>query len=171
MGTFVATPPEELPKFWNKDRDGQSRHGTVATGKPNSKSVSAPDWFLPHIKQHFDDIPYLYDLMKAMVQDGEIIPHPQYEFGNIDKVHNGRVLLLGDAAHMASPRTAVGAHTAILDALALRESMQELDSNSISTIDEALQRYSVDGVARANQLYARSRHVSKEFVPDEIVSP
>ena len=31
-----------------------------------------------------------------------------------EKVANGRVLVIGDAAHMASPRTAAGAHTGII---------------------------------------------------------
>ena len=120
--------------------------------------------------------------MEQIVQKGELTPHPQYEFGNIDQVHKGRVLLLGDAAHMASPRTAVGAHTAILDALALQEAMAPLLQTSAEAfndkkknaqlIDRALRWYSRDGVSHAQQLYARTREVSQEFVPEgKIVSP
>ncbi len=53
---------------------------------------------------------------------GKITPQPLYEF-MADKVVNGRLILMGDAAHMASPRTAAGAHTGILDAAGLLEAL------------------------------------------------
>ena len=176
FGTFVATPESDVEKYWNKDKDGQSRHGS------SQKNSVVPDWFLSHMKQHFSNVPHLVPLMEQIVQKGELTPHPQYEFGNIDQVHKGRVLLLGDAAHMASPRTAVGAHTAILDALALQEAMAPLLQTSAEAfndkkknaqlIDRALRWYSRDGVSHAQQLYARTREVSQEFVPEgKILSP
>ncbi|CAB9529878.1 hydroxynicotinate 3-monooxygenase [Seminavis robusta] len=172
MGTFVATPESDLARYnWNKDKDGKSRHGGISDNNNNKPSV-VPDWFLEHMTQQF---PHLVPLMEQMMQQGEIQPHPQYEFGNIDKVHKGRVLLLGDAAHMASPRTAVGAHTAILDALALRDAMEHLQENDDLTIDNALDLYSREGLAHARQLYARTREVSQDFVPkgnlDKLISP
>ena len=66
---------------------------------------------------------------------------------------------MGDAAHMASPRTAVGAHTAILDALALRHALEgdaDAASGSAEVIDEALRRYAPGGVQRAAQLLQRA---------------
>lgn len=81
--------------------------------------------------------------------------------------------MFGDAAHMASPRTAVGAHTATLDALALQEattpllqtSANEIDKvdNDQLLVDNALSRYSLNGLSHAQQLYARTRKVSQEF--------
>ena len=114
FGTFIATPESEISKYWNKEKDGAARHG-------DNTNSEVPEWFLTHMEHHFAQVPHLLPLVEAIVRRGELQPHPQFEFGNIDRVHKGRVLLLGDAAHMASPRTAVGAHTAILDALALRE--------------------------------------------------
>jgi 2-polyprenyl-6-methoxyphenol hydroxylase-like FAD-dependent oxidoreductase len=161
FGTFIAKPESELSNLgWSKSKDGKARHHS------DNSCSSTPDWFLPHMKKYFSHVPGLIPLVEQIAQRGQLKPHPQYEFGNIEQVHNGRVMILGDAAHMASPRTAVGAHTAILDALALREAFA-VDENSTTAdgIDKALQRYSKDGVAHARQLYARSREVSQEFVP------
>ena len=86
---------------------------------------------------------------------------------------------------MASPRTAVGAHTAILDALALKDAMKitrynedknsEKNKNSTLKVNKALDSYDYAGLQNAHQLYARTRQVSREFVPSggrsRIVSP
>ena len=192
MGTFVATPEEETKQYWNKQVDGKSRHGGIDdnddTNSKKNQQNATPDWFLPHMRRHFGNVPGLMTLMESIVQKGELKAHPQYEFGNIDRVHNGRILLLGDAAHMASPRTAVGAHTAIMDALALRDAFQLQhdhdggnnqdqtcsNSNDID-IDARIERYSKTGLLNARGLYARTREVSAEFVPpgglDAIQSP
>jgi 2-polyprenyl-6-methoxyphenol hydroxylase-like FAD-dependent oxidoreductase len=173
IGTFVATPEAQASKYWDKDKDGASRHGGSNDDKGN-KEAAVPSWFLTHMTRQFEHVPHLVSLVQQIVEQGELQPHPQYEFGNIDKVHKGRVLLLGDAAHMASPRTAVGAHTAILDALALRDAM-ELAKGDDGMIDEALKQYSYAGVAHARQLYARTREVSQDFAPKgglvNVVSP
>lgn len=187
FGTFVATPESELSTCyaWNKKTDGASRHGGISQTNSSNKPV-VPSWFLPHMKRHFGRVPFLLDLIEQTIHHGELQPHPQYEFGDIPKVHNGRILLLGDSAHMASPRTAVGAHTAILDALALKDAMKATRNIATSrnnqgqceganAVDNALKTYSYAGLRNAQQLYARTRQVSQEFVPNgdlsQIVSP
>jgi 2-polyprenyl-6-methoxyphenol hydroxylase-like FAD-dependent oxidoreductase len=170
FGTIVATPESDLSQFWDKEKDGKSRHVSS-----HDNSV-VPYWFLAHMNKHFGHIPELISLVEHVIENGELKPHPQYEFGDIDSVHKGRVVLVGDAAHMGSPRTAVGAHTGILDALALKDVMlRRQDDDADDSIDKALERYSYDGVMHAKQLYARSRQVSQEHVPEEdldkIVSP
>lgn len=171
FGTFIATPESELDQYWDMERDGKARHHNDS---PIETPSSLPDWFLLHMQKYFDHIPGLVSLVEHIVQFGNLKPHPQYEFGNIDKVHNGRIVILGDAAHMASPRTAVGAHTAIQDALALRQAMSPLvqhagdgstTQNLDAAIDMALRMYSKAGVAHAQELYARTKEVSRQFVP------
>jgi 2-polyprenyl-6-methoxyphenol hydroxylase-like FAD-dependent oxidoreductase len=189
MGTFIETPEEDVQQYWNKATDGVSRHGTTTTTTTTSSNNNKkmPEWLLKHFLRYFAHVPGLVELMKGMNEHGEVTPHPQFEFGYIERVHQGRIVLLGDAAHMASPRTAVGAHTAILDALGLMEAFSGVvediasstpsngaqipfdddDSNnkSMDMIDVALQRYSqYGGISRAHELYARSRQVSSEFV-------
>ncbi|CAJ1966757.1 unnamed protein product [Cylindrotheca closterium] len=160
MGTFIKTPEDEVDQYWNKATDGTSRHGSI---NDNKKNVM-PDWLIQHFTDHFSNTPGLVELMECIRQHGEVSPHPQYEFGRIEKVHEGRVVILGDAAHMASPRTAVGAHTAILDALALKDSFEKEPPES--NIDAVLELYSHAGLRHARELYARSREVSSEFIGD-----
>jgi 2-polyprenyl-6-methoxyphenol hydroxylase-like FAD-dependent oxidoreductase len=156
MGTFIETPEADVEKYWNKATDGTSRHGTNSI----KKFEAMPDWLLNHFRHHFSNVPGLVDLMECLQKFGEVSPHPQYEFGRIERVHKGRVVILGDAAHMASPRTAVGAHTAILDSLALMEAF-ETEPNDI---DAALELYSQTGLRNAHALFARTRQVSSEFI-------
>ncbi|KAL7576491.1 hypothetical protein ACA910_017994 [Epithemia clementina (nom. ined.)] len=173
MGTFVAAPEDEVSLYWDKQKDSASRHSTHdSKAEGTDRKNLLPEWFLPHFKHHFGHVPGLVDLIASMVHhpEGEITAHPQYEFGAIHQVSRGRALVLGDAAHMASPRTAVGAHTAILDALALRRAF-----SSARSVEEAMALYSQGGVERARDLYNRTREVSRQFVPmgglAQIVSP
>lgn len=68
--------------------------------------------------------------------------------------------MFGDAAHMASPLTAAGAHTGILDAAGLLASF----SANPSSIDHAIAAYAPGGEQRARDLYARSKEVSRLLV-------
>ena len=173
MGTFIATPEDEVSLYWDKKEDGASRHATHTVERSSSSSL-APEkdslqWLVPHFKAYFGNVPGLVRLIECMLRHGSISPHPQYEFG-ADRVHRGRVLLLGDAAHMASPRTAVGAHTAILDALAMRQALLMAsktsgNGNISCDLDNVLTIYSEGGIQRAQELFARSREISRQFVP------
>jgi 2-polyprenyl-6-methoxyphenol hydroxylase-like FAD-dependent oxidoreductase len=64
----------------------------------------------------------------------------------------GRVTLLGDAAHPMTPNLAQGACQAIEDAYILAESLK-----STPTITAALQRYEARRISRANAMVQRSR--------------
>jgi|GEM_PF-4394952 len=68
--------------------------------------------------------------------------------------------MIGDTAHMASPRTAAGAHTGILDAAGLLQAF----SGNPSNMDQAIAAYAPGGVQRAHDLYARSKEVSRPLV-------
>ena len=72
---------------------------------------------------------------------------------------------MGDAAHMASPRTAAGAHTGVLDAAGLLEAF----SAHPDSLDDAIRAYGMGGVQRAKELYLRSKEVSRPlvYVPGE----
>ena len=148
-GVFIATPEVEA----RPPVPGTARH----TG---SLPPSVPSWFLPFFRLQFGGQANgeLVRLFEAVAASGKLSAHPQYDYA-ADSVHAGRLLLVGDAAHMASPRTAVGAHTAILDALALRQALEgdaDAASRSAEVIDEALRRYAPGGVQRAAQLLQRA---------------
>ena len=76
---------------------------------------------------------------------------------------------MGDAAHMASPRTGAGAQVAMMDAIAFGDCMKK----SIS-IDTALKIYNAGAIDRAKQLFNRSRQIAGDFAPQgysKCVSP
>ena len=77
----------------------------------------------------------------------------------MDRVAAGRLILAGDAAHMASPRTTVGAHTGVLDAAALRDAFTAHPGD----VDAAIRAYSPGGAERARELYLRSLEASRPF--------
>lgn len=161
-GIFVATPESEI----RRPEAGAHRHAGSAT-----KTKTAPEWLLPLVEKLFGDRVNgdIVRFFKAAVAQGTILPSPQFEHG-VTRAVNGRVVVIGDAAHMASPRTAAGAHTAMLDAQGLFDAFQ-----GDVGIDTALQMYNKGGVERAQALYSRSRQVSRAFLPRQgkqaVVSP
>jgi len=68
----------------------------------------------------------------------------------------------GDAAHMASPFTAAGAHTAMLDALGLLKAFV-----SESSVEAALRTYDTGGIQRAKSLLRQSRACTKHLLPKQ----
>ena len=171
-GAFIATPEAEIVR----PEVGAARHGTANDEKRAERKAYAaeiPDWFLPLYQQKFGGHAGgdLARLFATIVRRGELKAYPQFEYV-AERVTTGRLVLVGDAAHMASPRTAAGAHTAVLDAVALREAFATVGPHEI---DRALAVYGPDGAERARQLYMRSREVSRAFVPaggiSAVVSP
>ncbi len=115
-----------------------------------------PEWFMPFVRRVFQRHASLSRWLELAHAKGKITPQPLYEF-KADRVTNGRLILIGDAAHMASPRTAAGAHTGVLDAAGLLVAF----SAHASDIDQAIAAYTPGGLQRARDLYARSREVSR----------
>jgi len=158
-GAVVATPESEVMR----PSVGVSRHGTEEDKRGVARHKHpVPDWFLPLYRQNFGHVQggQLARLFETVASIGELKVHPQFEFG-AERVTKGRVVLVGDAAHMASPRTAVGAHTAVLDAVGLREAFTAAGGD----VEAALQLYAPDGLERAQQLWARTQQVSRDFLP------
>jgi 2-polyprenyl-6-methoxyphenol hydroxylase-like FAD-dependent oxidoreductase len=150
--------------------------GGVAMGAPESEIVrptdganrqdmeqgqAMPDWFLPYVRRKFRHHGggQLLRWLELAAVKGKITPQPLFEF-MADEVSAGRIVMIGDAAHMASPRTAAGAHTGILDALGLLEAFSANKHN----IDDAIRAYAVGGRQRARDLYLRSKEVSRPLV-------
>lgn len=146
-GTTVAKPEAELerpPPALGANRQAED-DGVV---------TAVPSWFLPFYRRHFGRAQggAVAAVMEAAARHGKITPNALYEFAS-SRVVAGRLVLIGDAAHMASPRTAVGgewrrryvritlaasksespllsrdpcaAHTAVLDALGLLEAFSD----------------------------------------------
>jgi 2-polyprenyl-6-methoxyphenol hydroxylase-like FAD-dependent oxidoreductase len=144
-GVYMAMPESEVEKP-TKNRQVSS---------PNFKKT--PDWFLSFM-DHLFDKPTL-KFWETAVQLGKVSPHPVWEFVT-EKVVQNRILLLGDAAHMASPRTGAGAFSAMVDAVVLETAFKQSE-----TIEEALKLYNENTVKRGRDLYERSCKSASYFAP------
>lgn len=149
-GVAVGIPESDIVR----PIEGASRHTEVP-------ATPLPDWFVPFIRRKFRHDLSLVRWVEACAAKGKITPQPLFEF-MADKVANGRILVIGDAAHMASPRTAAGAHTGILDALGLFEAFTECKNADM--IDDSIRAYAPGGAKRARDLYLRSKEVSRPLV-------
>ena len=145
-GVYMMTPKSEVAAPARNRQVTSSLTGTV------------PDWFIPVIRALFGVGNATF--WQACVANGKVSGHPVWEFV-ADTVVNQRIMLLGDAAHMASPRTGAGAYTAMVDAVTLGAALQRS-----STIDEALQFYNDDTVERGRRLWKRSRQAAAYFAPE-----
>jgi 2-polyprenyl-6-methoxyphenol hydroxylase-like FAD-dependent oxidoreductase len=152
-GVYMAIPESEVEK--------PTKNRQVST----QKFKQLPYWFLPFI-EHLFDKPTL-KFWEAAVQYGKVSAHPVWEFVT-EKVVNNRVVLLGDAAHMASPRTGAGAYSAMVAAVVLETAFKQGKN-----IDESLKLYNRNTADRGRELYNRSRQSASYFTPGnrKIVSP
>ena len=152
-GVYMAMPESEVEKPARNRQVGQAAMRHV------------PDWFLPFTRLLFDQRSTRF--WQACLAHGKVTPHAVWEFA-AERVVNHRVALLGDAAHMASPRTGAGAYTAMVDALVLGAALEQANA-----VEEALQLYNENTVARGQQLYQRSREAAAYFAPEgrSIASP
>ena len=136
--------------------------------KDGGNTESAPKWFLPWYKAHFGRHAggELYRAHVAAAEHGKIAAQPQYEFA-ASKIVLGRLVLVGDAAHMASPRTGAGAHTAVMDGLGLYDAFTAAlagRGGNGPLAERLLALYQPDALERAAALYARSREVSADVI-------
>ena len=149
-GVGVGVPENEIAP----PVAGANRHAEI------SEQTELPDWFMPLIRRTFAHHAggQVLRWLELCASKGKITPQPLYEF-MADQVVKGRILMIGDAAHMASPRTAAGAHTGILDAVGLLDAFSR--HAGAENIDEAIRAYAPGGLQRAKDLYRRSKEVSR----------
>ncbi|MGB2129048.1 MAG: FAD-dependent monooxygenase [Flavicella sp.] len=145
-GVYMAMPESEVEK--------PTKNRQVST--QDIKQI--PNWFLPFI-DHLFDKPTL-KFWETAVQYGKVSPHPVWEF-TAEKVVRNRILLIGDAAHMASPRTGAGAYSAMMDAVVLKNAFSQGKN-----IDKSLKLYNQNTVNRGKELYNQSRKSASYFAPE-----
>ena len=159
VGLYIAVPSDA--------QAAQSPESRFEGRQIVSSRHQQPAWFIPLVRQLFG--PEWAGMWSAVASFGKFSPHPVYEYCAHTAVA-GRVLLLGDAAHMASPNTGSGARAAFADALSLRSCLIESftaggGGDTSAKIDAALQAYSIDVVNRGRQLLQLSQHVGHRYLP------
>ena len=161
-GTSMACPESDV----KRPALGLNRHAGGVELEDGT-----PEWFLNFYKEKFGRAAggELYRAMEAAARHGKITANPQYEFA-ASKIVAGRIVLVGDAAHTAVPRTAAGAHTAVLDGMALLEAFEPAlraarGEWSAAAVERGLRVYEPAALQRARGLYNRSIEVSRPVLP------
>eukprot|EP00978_Attheya_sp_CCMP212_P007819 scaffold18163_cov55-Attheya_sp.AAC.4 len=144
-GVYMAMPEEMV------ERPVKNRQVAASAMK------TVPDWFVPFTRECFGESAGKF--WDECVRKGKVSPHAVWEM-SADRVVNGRVVLLGDAAHMASPRTGAGAYTAMVDAVVLGRAFAQA-----ADVEAALRIYNDDTVMRGKKLIASSRRAASDFAP------
>ena len=90
FGCYLPMPENMVPR-----PDAGANRQMVKTTKEK------PDWIIPLIDQEYGG--QYSQLWRIGFEKGKINPHQVWEFA-MKKIINGRVCLLGDCAHMGSPR-------------------------------------------------------------------
>ena len=169
-GTSIACPESDI----TQPEEGTNRHA----GGMELETPGTPAWFLDFFRSEYGHIDggELCRAMEAAAKFGKITPNPQYEFA-AKQVVKGRIVLVGDAAHTAVPRTAAGAHTAVLDGLGLFEAFRTFLTTTpaggagaktdawTAAVEKGLAAYDAPAVKRARELYNRSLEVTKPVLP------
>jgi len=152
VGVYMPMPEQEVAP---PTRNRQIKH---AFHKDN-----IPPWFVPFTKQIFGE--RCGQFWAICSKKGKVAPHPVWEVA-VDRAVHGRVLLLGDAAHMATPRTGAGAATAMMDAMVLRRALVMAGSTVGVNLVSALAIYNENTVQRGKELWKMCRRIARKHAPN-----
>lgn len=154
-GFFIATPESEI----SRPERGENRQ------LASVQHHEVPDWFVPFVRQKFGHHANgdITRFAEACASRGKIAPSPVFEYA-VSKTVVGRVVVVGDAAHLSTPWTAAGAHTALLDAEGLHDAFSGSAFHP-GNIESALRHYDHGGVQRARRLLRQSHACSKRLIP------
>lgn len=101
--------------------------------------------------------------LEALERDQQLHAGP-IEWVDLDRWHQGRVVLIGDAAHAAPPHMGEGGSMAMEDAVVLAEVLRDAP-----TVEAALDQYERRRRPRADWVQEQSRIAAKAWVlPPEV---
>lgn len=135
---------------------GANRIYWFATGNlPAEKRFTGAEskaYLLRQFADWYDPIPELL----AVTPAERILYHPIYDIEPLESWFDGRLVLLGDAAHAMTPNMGQGACQAIEDAYALAWAL-----GNCTSIEAALKQYESLRLPRAASIMSRSRQIGK----------
>jgi len=140
----------------------------VRLGDGTSPPPNREDWnregtlddLMPHVQRF--DIPYM-DVIKMIEATETFYEYPMCDRDPLPKWNDGRVTLMGDAAHPMYPVGSNGASQAILDARALARVLDEE-----SSVDAALAAYEADRLPKTTEIVKINRKGGPERVVDVV---
>lgn len=114
---YLVKPSGEAYWFNNHAVGGQPRRSDFA-------DIDAASWKRKLMAQHADDQPFIAQMIAATTSP--ITAYPLYDMPPVARWHQGRVTIMGDAAHATSPSAGQGASMALEDALVLARCVRDV---------------------------------------------
>jgi 2-polyprenyl-6-methoxyphenol hydroxylase-like FAD-dependent oxidoreductase len=122
--------------------------------KPNDPNLS--NYSRKHLSEHFRNFHFLAaDLIKSTTEH-EILHNDIYDLPPLPTYSSGNVLLLGDAAHAATPNMGQGACQAIEDAAVLANLLKECQP-----METIFRKFSDRRLARTQYIISQSRKIGR----------
>ena len=131
---------------------------TNIPGTETSASVSPTEWKRRALERMRDDIDEAVDLIHASGDD--VIGVRVYDIASTPTWHSGSMVIIGDAAHAASPNAGHGAAMALEDGVVLAQCLRDLSRPS-----EAYAEYEQLRRERVERLVATSAQMKKRAIP------
>lgn len=135
---------------------GEGRFTWYATGNTSRHHVDSPDGRKSELLNLFDGWHNPINHLISNTNDDAIMKNSASDLPQLKRWVNGRVALLGDAAHPITPNLGQGGGMAIEDALVLAKCLRK--ENSIET---ALKLYEKKRITRTKHIQQRSRLMGK----------
>lgn len=131
--------------FLEKDQDESEK------GKPRPQETAIPP-------QELDKLPADARAIITSTPPDHIITNFSYDIDPLPRLYQGRVVLIGDAAHAKSPSQAKGMTSGFEDGLALAQHLQ-----ASSTIEAALAGFQSERMPIVHEYQQKSREVSRKI--------
>ena len=161
-GYFMTLGNNGASVFCYRQPDGVHLSYTVHAASESEISAQAPDSLLQRVQHEtaawHPPIPEIV----ARIDLASVVVRGYYDKEPVRQVRQGRVWLIGDAAHPMCPFQGQGANMAMLDGLKLAQFFGELAANpgSAGAKAEELQR---DIVTRGRKAVLESRNAAHQF--------
>lgn len=163
----VSPRPDSMVEFWGPGRrmvfmpSGRGYAGfTFLVRTPENFSVPDPHKWL---SEAFGSFPPAAGKILDRLRDERIIEWQVYDIPPLPRWHSGRVVLIGDAAHAASPTLGQGAGMALEDGYVLGQCLTQTDLPMEARLAEFVSRRKT----RAEKLSAESRARSLASTEDD----
>jgi 2-polyprenyl-6-methoxyphenol hydroxylase-like FAD-dependent oxidoreductase len=157
-----ALPPGTGINWWGRGSEflafhlaGETIYWAGVTKEPRGEEPG-PEGHKQDLLERFGDWAQPVPALIAATDDAAILRNDMYDRPPVRRWSDGRVTLVGDAAHPMTPNQGQGACQALEDGVVLGESVART-----STLAAALELYERRRLRRANQVVALSRQATR----------